>query len=249
MENTAFGRVSLLSSSQPDHVLYWHHLKNQTNPYTEGYIGVALVSKYGKRFSGGLANNYKRCRKFYNAINKYGENKIYTSILEEGLSLCEANDLEVKYRPIPSIGWNIRQGGGNRGVLSAKTKAKISASKKGTNHLYYDKIFTPETREKIRLSKLGNKNMVGKKLSEETKRKMSLSNKGVSKKTRTSRFKKVICIDTNVVYSSQKEAEEMTGISRKQISACCNDPNRKTAGTFHWEFYRSKDEKRTSDKD
>jgi hypothetical protein len=234
-------RVTLLKNSKPDFVIYWHHLINHTNPFEEGYIGITSVTKYGKRFAGSLANNYKGCTYFYNVINKYKEDNIITTIIQDGLSKEEANELELLYRPKSSIGWNIRQGGGNKGSLSQESKNKISKTKKGTNHLYYDKIFTVESREKIRQSKIGNKNMVDKSHSAETLIKMKKTAKGRKPHENTvkSRHKKVICIETGVIYNSQVEAQSQTGINHKYISDSCRNNNH-TAGGFHWKLYKEK---------
>ena len=50
--------------------------------------------------------------------------------------------------------------------------------------------------------------------------------------------KAVICIETQQIYSSMKEAQRETGISNTCISECCNH-KRLTAGGFHWEFYNN----------
>jgi len=232
-------RVQLISNSKPPYLVYWHHLATHTDPFTEGYIGITKVNKYGKRFSGDFFNNYKQCTIFSRAIKKYGESSIITAVLQEGLSLKEVNKVEKCYRPSPSIGWNTRQGGGNRGELSAETKKKISETKKGTNHLFYDKIFTPESREKIRLSKLGNKNMVGKKLSEEWKINIGKANKGkpAHENTLKAKYKKVICLETGIIYNSQLDAQKVTKVNHKLISNCCSG-RQQTAGGFHWELYK-----------
>jgi hypothetical protein len=50
-------------------------------------------------------------------------------------------------------------------------------------------------------------------------------------------MRKVRCVETGIVYHSQKEAERMTGINGANISSCCTHrPKYKTAGGFHWEF-------------
>lgn len=74
--------------------------------------------------------------------------------------------------------------------------------------------------------------------SEQTKSKMSKNAKGrkPSEATLNARKKKILCIDDNTVYQSQKEAMEQTGINRKYISACCLGC-RKTAGGRRWKFY------------
>jgi len=47
--------------------------------------------------------------------------------------------------------------------------------------------------------------------------------------------KAVICVETQKIYSSMKEAQRETGIDNATISRCCNHKC-KTAGGFHWEF-------------
>lgn len=57
------------------------------------------------------------------------------------------------------------------------------------------------------------------------------------RKTHPSR-KAVICIETQKIYSSMKEAQRETGVNNTSISECCNN-KRLTAGGFHWEFYNN----------
>ena len=52
------------------------------------------------------------------------------------------------------------------------------------------------------------------------------------------RCKKVICIDTNEIYNSLKEAEEKTGVNSICISNCCKE-KQKTAGKYHWKYIES----------
>lgn len=47
--------------------------------------------------------------------------------------------------------------------------------------------------------------------------------------------KKVLCLETGIIYESAAEASKQTGISRCGIGACCRG-QQKTAGGFHWEF-------------
>lgn len=50
-------------------------------------------------------------------------------------------------------------------------------------------------------------------------------------------MRKVRCVETEIVYQSQREAERLTGINSGNISSCCiHRPKYKTAGGFHWEF-------------
>ena len=90
-------------------------------------------------------------------------------------------------------------------------------------------------------------NTVGK-LSEETKRKMSESRKGsrISEETKlkiinnSPKKKRVLCVETDVVYTSIGDAYRATDISVSKISAVCNK-KKNTAGGYHWKFIDKKD--------
>ena len=66
--------------------------------------------------------------------------------------------------------------------------------------------------------------MKGRQLSEEHKRKMS-----------ETRRKKVLCIETGIIYESIGEAAELTNSNRAVIGAVCRGRH-KTANNFHWRF-------------
>ena len=48
--------------------------------------------------------------------------------------------------------------------------------------------------------------------------------------------KKVLCIETGVIYNSITSASQATNIDNGSISKVCHN-KRKTAGGFHWRFY------------
>ena len=47
--------------------------------------------------------------------------------------------------------------------------------------------------------------------------------------------KKVLCVETGIIYQSQSEASRQTGIDQSAISKYCRS-TRKTAGGFHWQY-------------
>ena len=47
--------------------------------------------------------------------------------------------------------------------------------------------------------------------------------------------KKVLCVETDEVFDSTRDAERKTGINCRNISAVCLG-KRKTAGGYHWKF-------------
>ena len=93
-------------------VLYWLHLKEHTDVFTEGYVGVTsrLIET---RFK-------EHCRKFYNSYNPF--NPLHLAFAQYGIEniaitrLCaceekQAYELEKIFRPFESMGWNTAEGG------------------------------------------------------------------------------------------------------------------------------------------
>lgn len=144
----------------------------------------------------------------------------------------------------------IKIGNANRGrKASPETRKKLSESHKGRKH-------TKEEREKISKANKGKKKseewvkkriglkagknhpLYGKHPSEETLQKRKASMK---KYYSENPFpieplrKKVILIETNVIYDSIENAAKLNNIVRSSISECCSG-KRKTAGGFHWKF-------------
>lgn len=100
------------------------------------------------------------------------------------------------------------------------TKNKMSESQKG-------KSIPEETRKKMSESSKGEKNgFYGKHHTEETKKKIKENN---------GRKRKVICLETNIIYNSLKDAEIDTGVHSINIGQVCKK-ERKTAGGYHWEY-------------
>lgn len=48
--------------------------------------------------------------------------------------------------------------------------------------------------------------------------------------------RKVICVETNIIYPSSMEAQRQTGISQSNIISCCKGKY-KSAGGYHWKYY------------
>lgn len=134
--------------------VYWIHLPEHTDMFSEGYIGVTR-NNAKERFKSHInaANlNKKKHLKISYAIKKYGAE----NLIVETLVICSdeyALDLEIKLRPTSEIGWNLAPGGSkppvrvgpmgpefsarlserNRGIpKSEETKRKISETLTGT---------------------------------------------------------------------------------------------------------------------
>ena len=96
---------------------------------------------------------------------------------------------------------------------------------------------TEEHKEKLREA-------VSKQKSEEHKKHLSESRKfsGCSKGEKNPRAKKVICLETGLVYGYSGEAANALNLSAGQIRKCCNGVI-ETVGGFHWEFLNDSDKR------
>lgn len=154
-------------SNQYKSVIYCFHCVSTGKKYIGKTINEKrrlLQHEYNWKYS------YKGKSKFYSAIKKYGiENFIY-GIIEE----CEKNELNKKEKYYINLyntfenGLNMTYGGESGGNKhSEETKKKMSKSRKGkkqTDNWIYKrnesrkingKKWSDESREKLRLSKLG----------------------------------------------------------------------------------------------
>lgn len=92
-----------------NHSVYWYHLAEHTDPFTQGYIGVTCRPK--ARHLCHAKGRHSGAKVLYQAFRKYGEDQILKTILHQ-TSKTEAYVLEKQYRPSKKIGWNIAIGGG-----------------------------------------------------------------------------------------------------------------------------------------
>lgn len=114
--------------------------------------------------------------------------------------------------------------------LSEETKRKIGEAFRGRK-------LSEEAKRKLSLANKGKKmpehvkrklieSHKGKKIPEETKRKMRNSSPNK---------KRVLCIETGIIYVSVMEAGRQTNIHASSITNCCNG-KRKSAGKLHWRY-------------
>lgn len=119
--------------------LYWIHLPEHTDIKTQGYVGISTDVQ--KRFEGHKKKPNKHLK---NAFNKYNNNVVVDTIIEEDEDFCLL--LEQELRPKKNIGWNIAVGGGKpppsekgrgkgiiKGPHSEEHKRKIGLANSGFN--------------------------------------------------------------------------------------------------------------------
>lgn len=189
------------------------------------YIGITCKD-VAMRWKNGKA--YQKGTHFRNAIDKYGWDSFAHEVLLENLSEDEAKRKEVELIALyksndREYGYNTTSGGDGASGLkhSDETKQKISERQKGIRK-------SPATEFK--------KGMIpwnkGKKASEEYRRAMSEAHKGKASPKR----KKVVCVETGVIYDSVTKAAEDVGSSSTTISAVCQG-KLKTSKGYKWEYY------------
>lgn len=191
-----------------DYVVYVH--QNKTNG--KRYVGI--TNNAAKRWSNG-GKNYRGCPRFFSAIKKHGWSAFTHEVLEEGLTLEEANRLEVEYiakykTQDKRFGYNLSPGGGQ------------PMSMLGRHH-------TEETKQKI------SKASLGRKVSEEQKRKQSAKMKGRHTGKENHNSTPVRCVTTGEVFESQRIAARKTGVLQSKISECCQGQRNHTHG-LKWEY-------------
>lgn len=154
--------------------------------------------------------------------------------LEEIFGEEKGKEIKLKFGKRASIYWKGKE-------KSESQKNKISETlkeyfKDKTNHWAYEKEFTTEHKEKMRLSHLNNPKNIGntRPKTEEQKNKIREKVKG-SKVDRLTIVQKDL--DGNILaeWKSLREIEKSTGLSRNQIAKCCKSENKIYAG-YHWSY-------------
>jgi len=207
-------------------------------PNKKVYIGITQ-QELNQRWKNGYG--YKQCQFVWKAIEKYGWDNVKHEILYTDLTKEEAEQKEIELIAFyksnqKEHGYNVANGGNCVGSVSEKTKKKISNAHKGKCYhpgVWKGKKLSKEHRKKLSESHKGQKVII----TDEMKTKISNALRGheVTIATRKKISKPVLCVETNTMYYSAREASNKTDISYKNISSVCNK-KRKTAGGYHWEF-------------
>lgn len=117
--------------------VYHIHLPQHTGCFESGYIGFTsnTVEHRWKEHKALAVTEKSRNYPIYNAIRKYGDKLVVTTLHEGSNEYCL--DMENRLRPKPNTGWNISCGGG--------------APMLGMRHAEgtFDNAFPPERRKKM----------------------------------------------------------------------------------------------------
>ena len=186
------------------------------SPSNKVYIGQTCKDTLDKR-AGYDGQGYKHSTYFYAAIKKYGIKNFKREILKDNLSLEEANYWEKYYikqydATNREKGYNISKGGDAHG-MSKEGRKKLSQNMQNNNPMK-----NPEIAKKVA------EKTKGQKLSDEAKKNISEGHK-----------KKVLCIETGIIYNSRNEAAEAIGVAGSGIGRAING-EQKTSGGYHWRY-------------
>lgn len=93
-------------------VLYWLHLIDDTDVFTQGYVGVTtrLIDIRFKEHCSRYVNSYNPYNPLHLAFDQYG----LENIVKTRLCVCDvkqAYELEKVFRPFEYMGWNTVEGG------------------------------------------------------------------------------------------------------------------------------------------
>ena len=152
-------------------------LYSHTSPSGKTYVGVTSVEPKQRWGANGV--RYKTNKYFYRAIQKYGWDNFTHHILATGLSKEEASFLEMVcvdfwHLDDPKCVYNINKGGIFGNRMTNETRKKLSKLNKG-------KKLSENTKRKISQSmSKENHPMYGKHHSDKTKAKMSLAKSGAN---------------------------------------------------------------------
>ena len=175
------------------------------------YYGITSEKNPEDRWKKGYSHNPH----FSAAIKKYGWDNFEHIIIASNLLKQEAEKLEhelitKEQTNQAKYGYNLTSGGGV-GVFRHSEESK--------------KLMSEHTKGELNP-------MYGKQHSEETKLKIS---KALQSHPKTS--KKILCVETQIIYKSLREAERLTGISHSGISQAAQEyGTQKTAGGYHWQY-------------
>lgn len=194
------------------------------------YIGITSKKNPQKRWEYGYG--YKSCPLFNRAIEKYGWNNFYHQIVYKDISFEEAKKKEIElikqyHSNDKKHGYNILEGGS--GALGRKVTKQQKDKMSKAIKLYY--LNHPEHKQFLSNKaslRTGEKNpFYGKHHTIETKK--SIANKQSKRK--------ILCVETNIVYESTMDVERELGIYHSDISKLANGSIKGARKGLHFVYY------------
>ena len=230
-----------------NYIVYAHLNKVDNNKI---YIGITC-QKPKQRWSNG--EGYRDCPRFYEAIQQYGWDNFDHVILFQDLTKEEAIEKEKALIALydatdPIKGYNVSQGGGcGPGTKlfgqdhSLSIRVKCNETNEVFGSLSEAARWSGTGTSKISLNCRGHRAHAGTHPITKEKLTWCYTNEPVTMvchdAKRNKPVQKVQCVETEEVYDSASDAHRQTGIATCNILRCCKG-ERKTAGKYHWKFYK-----------
>lgn len=199
-------------------------------PNNKVYIG--MTSQFPKK-RWHYRNGYDKNNAVGKAIKQFGWNNVEHVILKDNLSKSDAEYYESyyiqKYKSNSiDFGYNSTNGGSLGTKVNSVTRKKYSEHRTGIK-------FSKSHRQSLSKSISAYFN--------DESNKDKIEQMKYNDMINSPKRKSVVCIETNIIYSSIRNAGKLTGIDYRHIGYVCNKTyGRKTAGGYHWEFVERGDE-------
>ena len=225
-------------STADDYTVYRHI--NKVNQ--KQYIGITKQDPPPKRW-GYNGVNYKGSPHLWAAICKYGWDNFEHEIIYSKLTKEEAcekeKELIIKYKTQDTkYGYNVLEGG-DCPTIPDETRAKMSIAMVG-NKNGLGKVCSEEKKEKIRAAQ------IGKRLTEEHRQAISRAKTGKTHKPLSEESRRkiadahrktpVYCSETDTVYESIQECARQLGLIATLVCKVCKGKLHTTGG-YHLSYY------------
>lgn len=210
------------------------------SPSGKKYIGI--TSQKPNRRWGKNGSRYDHNPAFIKAIKKYGWDNIVHTVIINGVTKEEAELFEIelikKYKTTDSsFGYNIENGGNCSGTHSEETKKKIGAASKGNKRCLGRKLSEEHIRALVNSRKGKDAPMLGKKLTESAKKKISAANKGKilsdETKKKISKNHANMSGKNNPMYGVHHSEGTKNLIRKKAIGRCISAETRRKMSVSH----------------
>lgn len=126
--------------------VYWIHLKEHTDVFCEGYVGYTGKSvevRFKKHIRDATVGD-KRNYKLHNAIRKYGDEVVISTLIEGSDDYCLL--MEEKLRPTKNLGWNHIVGGSKPPSMLGRKMKSSTKDKIGESNKKIIAAMTPDER-------------------------------------------------------------------------------------------------------
>lgn len=177
-----------------------------------------------------MEHNRHRTTMIDKALKKYGKENFNIELLDSANTLEELNEKEIYYinyyNSKKPNGYNLCNGGDNtkgfvhREISKIKMSNKKKGKYKGSENHFFGKHHTLETRQQWSDKRKGLKH-----LTEEQKEKLRTTKHTV----------KVMCVETQEIFNSVKEASQKYNLKATHITRVCKG-KRKRTGNYHWKY-------------